>query len=105
MDMEIVLNFDKKELVIKEAAKIGELYERLKEMLGKDLKNWTIVSDIVYNNNSWWYYQPYKTYPWWPIVTYGSTTGYTLTNVDGTANQITSGTYCLSDKATDAVLG
>lgn len=105
--MEIVLNFSEKEMVIKESAKIDELYDRLKKMLGKELKNWTIVSDVVYRNNDWWYYNPYKTYPWWPTVTYGTTDldGYTITNFDGTTSKITSGTYCLSDKATDTVLG
>ena len=104
--MEVVLNFDRKELVVKEAAKINELFDRLTKMLGKDLKNWTIVSDVVYRNNDWWYYRPHRTYPWWPTVTWGTTDfdGYTVTNFDGTTEKITSGIYCLSDKTSDVLI-
>jgi hypothetical protein len=57
--MEIVLNFEKKELVVKQAANIKELYKRLKKLLGEDLESWTVVSDGVT-----WYYPVYPTYPW-----------------------------------------
>ena len=86
--MEIVLNFDKKEMVVKEAAKVKELLKRLEKMLGKDLDNWDIVSDVVYRNNDWWYHRPYPTYPWYDW-------------------EVTSGTYCVSDKVgttTDALI-
>ena len=46
--MELVLNFDKKEMVVKEAANLKELYDRLEKLLGKELKSWTVVSDVVY---------------------------------------------------------
>ncbi len=91
--MEIVLNFDKKELVIKEAANVAELFKRLKD-LKLNLREWTIVSDVVYSNNDWWYYKPYQTYPWreWKVppgtITCGGTT-------------VDSGVYCISDRIGD----
>ena len=84
--MELVLNFDKKEMVVKEAANLKELYDRLEKLLGKELKNWTVVSDVVYRDNTWWYYQPYKTYPWYEWIQ--------------TPGTVTSGTYCVSDNGT-----
>ena len=57
--MEILLNFDKKELVIKQAANLKELYNKLEGLLGKDLKNWEIVSDVAYRDNDWWNYRAY----------------------------------------------
>jgi len=95
--MEIVLNFDKKELVIKESSNVEELYKRLKDLLKKDLKNWEIVSDVVYQDNSWWYYQPYQTYPWQPYVTWDTAGTSTATYTNGTTVLPSSGTYCLSD--------
>jgi len=88
--MEIVLNFDKKEMVIKEKSNLKELYTRLEKLLGKDLKNWEVVSDVVYQNSNWWYYQPYQTFPWYDdtirpgTITCGTTE-------DGIS------VYCLSD--------
>ena len=80
--MEVVLNFDRKELVIKEKANVKELYKRLEKLLGKELGEWSIVSDVVYQDKTWWYYQPYRTYPWvYPYVGTG----------EGTS------VYCLSD--------
>ena len=101
--MEIVLNFEKKEMVVKEAAKINELYDRLKKMLGKDLKNWTIVSDVVYQNNDWWYYKPYRTYPWWSEVICGTDDLATWIDYTGGTGEITFGTYCFSDNASMSV--
>ena len=91
--MEIVVNFDRKELVVKEKANVKELSKRLEKLLGKDLENWEIVSDVVYQDRSWWYYQPYRYHPW-PIVTWKDTTAiYTVGNEKLEA----SGVYCLSD--------
>ena len=99
--MEIVLNFDKKELVIKESSNVEELYKRLKDLLKKDLKNWEIVSDVVYQNNDWWYYKPYRTYPWKNPVWADTTTG-TATYTNGTVDIPSSGVYCLSSDSTTA---
>ena len=79
--MEIVLNFDKKELIIKERSNVKKLFEKLENLLGKDLKNWEIVSDVIYQRGTWWYsHEPY------PYITWGSDVG-----------TITTGTYCLTD--------
>ena len=85
--MEIVLNFDEKELVIKDKSNIEKLYDKLKGLLGKDLKNWVIVSDVVYQDRSWWYYQPYKTYPW----------DYLRVTRADTSSVPSTGVYCFSD--------
>ena len=90
--MELVLNFSEKEMVVKEAANVAELYKRLKD-LKLNLKEWTVVSDVVYRNNDWWYYKPYRTYPWydWRYDSGTITCGDTAVN---------SGVYCISDNAT-----
>jgi hypothetical protein len=58
--MEVLFNFEKKELVIKSDANFLEVYRRIKKFIGKkDLENWSIVSETVY-----WHYPVYPTYPW-----------------------------------------
>jgi hypothetical protein len=84
--MEIVLNFEKKELVVKQASNIKELYKRLKRLLGEDLDSWTMVSDGVS-----WYYPIYPTYPW-PVTWDGTSTGDPVPKPSTTI-------YCLSDQA------
>ena len=88
--MEVCLNFDKKELVIKEAANVKELYKRLEKLLGKDISDWTMVSDVVYQNSDWWYYKPYRHYPW-------PTHEVTCHSSGSLSSTTTSGVYCLSD--------
>ena len=91
--MEIVLNFDKKELVIKEKANVKELYKRLEKLLGKDIGEWDVVSDVVYKDNNWWYYQPYRYHPWPSVDWIDSTVTYTV----GDEKLASSGVYCISD--------
>ena len=83
--MEIVLNFEKKQLVVKHAANIKALYKRLKTLLGKDLDSWEMVSD-----NATWYYPVYPIYPW-PEIKYtdfnvmeGTSTIYGLSDAETT---------------------
>jgi hypothetical protein len=83
--MEIVLNFEKKELVVKQASNIKKLYKRLKRLLGEDLDSWTVVSD-----GATWYYPVYPTYPW-PVTWDGTSTGDPIPESSTTI-------YCLSDQ-------
>ena len=79
--MEIVLNFDRKEIVIKDNVNIRELYKRLKGLLAKDLENWVFTSDAAT-----WYYPILPTYPW--------------PRYEVDAGDYTTSVYCLSDEAT-----
>jgi hypothetical protein len=57
--MEIVLNFEEKELAVNEDCNFLDLHKKLKKLLGEDLRNWTIAGKEVK-----WLYQ------YWPTIIY-----------------------------------
>ena len=50
--MEIVLNFEKKEIAVNEDCNFLELHKKLKKLLGDDLIHWTITGPEV-NKLTW----------------------------------------------------
>lgn len=61
--MEIVLSFEKKELIVKDNCNFLELHKRLKKLLGDELEEWDIVAQ-----DTKWYYQWWPVYPWKDIT-------------------------------------
>ena len=57
--MELIFNFEKKELAVNEDCNYLELHKRLKKLFGVSLGQWTIVGREVK-----WAYQYFPTYIW-----------------------------------------
>ena len=90
--MRVEIDFDKKEIVLKDDIPLGELVKRFKELKIEDWKEWKVKSGekeyIYYPIYQWWY----PSNPWWvnplqptticslsdSVTTIG--TGMTLTN-------------------------
>jgi len=71
--MKIEIDFEKKEITLKDDIPLGELVKRLKEIKIEDWKEWKVKSGekeyIYYPIYQWWYapYPIYPTYPTFPI--------------------------------------
>ena len=70
--MKIVIDFDKKEIVVEdEKVKMGELVEKLEQILPRTWENFTLINEtkVVYNytpiyiekyRDNWWQYPVYN---------------------------------------------
>lgn len=97
--MEIVLNFEEREIAVNEKCNFLELNKKLKKLLGSDLPKWDIVGNEVKWLHQFWPTIPYHE-PWQPII-YGTATtnNYTITYGD---NVLTESIVGFSDNADDA---
>ena len=89
--MEIILNFDRKELVVNEACNFKELHRRLEKLLGDKLIEWTIAGQ-----ETKWVYQFWPTYIWHQPykITYDSRNPHEITLGDKNLHETI---FCLTD--------
>jgi len=83
--MEIVLNFDEKQVAVNEACNFQELNKKLKKLLGDDLPNWTIAGKDVKWVYQYWptiiYREPYKLTWDYTVQSKGGPVGFTYNGV------------------------
>jgi hypothetical protein len=75
--MELVLNFDEKQVAINEDCSLRELEKKLKTLLGDDYKNWTIAGREVK-----WVHQ------YWPTIIYNDKYKLDWVTVSGTTTEL-----------------
>jgi len=82
--MEIVLNFERREIAVREPFNFADLHKRLKKMLGDDLIKWDIVGETKWVHQYWpsIYYDPQ-----YPITWKQTTTPYEITYGDQTISE------------------
>jgi len=94
--MEILLNFDEKEVAVQEVCNFAELHKKLKKLLGDDLRNWKIAGVETKWIYQYWptiiYQEPYK------ITWKDSTNPYEFTYGDSSCSE---SIVCFSDNKED----